>query len=951
MLGCALDFLRVKVARPYQSNEFTDGNPFTTGLSRVTRAAIDKAAGGLIVVESPAKARTLQRYLGKDYRVLACNGHVRDLKGGGLSIDTRKGFAMEFEPVENSKPAVARIRTALARMPALYLATDPDREGEAIAWHLLELLSDAGALEDKQVHRVAFNQITRRAVTKAIEDPRDVSMPLVEAQKARRCMDRLLGFTLSPLLSRILTRGLSAGRVQSPALRLIVEREKEIEAFKPREYWTVTAHLRKEGQEFTAALVELNGKKLKKFSLGGAQTTEQAREALLVAMRDGGSRDGLGVLSVEKITESRAKRSPPPPFTTSTLQQAASRQLGMQTQRTMRVAQSLYEGVDTGSGAVGLITYMRTDSVQMAREAVQEIRAYVGRELGDDYLPASPRRYRTKTRNAQEAHEAIRPTSIARTPQSLKNHLDSDQYRLYEIIWRRAVASQMSDALYDRVSADLTPGSAEPGIASTTPAGRFRATGNTIAHPGFLRILARSADSKDKALPSLRKGEALDVRDLAGEQHFTEPPPRYSEASLVKALEEHGIGRPSTYAETLRKLRDREYAVMDKRNFVPTQKGRLVAEFLTRHFNDYVDYDFTAGMEESLDAVASGEKHWVPLMDEFWTHYSGRLEEKKRSLKGIEERPSRLLGKHPDSGESVYARLGPYGYFVQLGERTEDHRPQMATLRDGFSYEDITLEQALELLRGPRLLGKDPETDRSVYAGSGRRGPFVQLGDRGGEEKPRYASLTDGLSEESVTLQDALRLLSLPRELGAHPETGEPVYAGRGRWGPFVQLGDRSNGKPKYASLPPEVSPYKVSLDQAVQLLRLPRKLGKHPDNGRPVFVGCGVKGPYVQIGERGGKVRPRYLRLPKPLSVFDITLDEALKVQPAPRARRAAIKEFEDGAIKVLEGRYGPYVTDGTRNASVPRGKDPAGLELEQCRELLKNAPAKKARRRSARR
>ena len=903
------------------------------------------------MVESPAKARTLQRYLGKDYRVLACNGHVRDLKGGGLSIDTRKEFAMEFEPVENSKPAVARIRSALSRMPALYLATDPDREGEAIAWHLLELLSDEGALKGKQVHRVAFNQITRSAVTRAVEDPRDVSMPLVEAQKARRCMDRLLGFTLSPLLSRILTRGLSAGRVQSPALRLIVEREKEIEAFKPREYWTVTARLRKDSVEFTAALTELAGKKLKKFSLGDAQATKQAREALLEAMRDGGSGDGLGVLSVEKITETRAKRGPPPPFTTSTMQQAASRQLGMQAQRAMRVAQSLYEGVDTGSGAEGLITYMRTDSVQMAREAVQEIRSYVGQELGEDYLPAAPRRYRTKTRNAQEAHEAIRPTSIARTPQSLKGHLDSDQQRLYEIIWRRAVASQMSDALYDRVSADFTPGRAHGNSGSATPAGRFRATGNTIAHPGFLRILARSASSRDKALPPLRQGEALDVRELAGEQHFTEPPPRYSEASLVKAMEEHGIGRPSTYAETLRKLRGREYAVMDKRNFVPTQKGRLVAEFLTRHFNDYVDYDFTAGMEESLDAVANGEKHWVPVMDDFWSHYSGRLEEKKRTLKGIEERPRRLLGEHPETGEPVYARLGPYGYFVQRGERSEDHRPQMATLREGFNYEDITLEQALELLRGPRLLGKDPKTNRPVYAGSGRGGPFVQLGEKGGEEKPRYASLTDGLKEESVTLEEALRLLALPRELGDHPETGEPVLAGRGRWGPFVQLGDRSKGKPKYASLPPEISPYKVSLEQAVQLLRLPRKLGKHPDNGRPVFAGCGAKGPYVQIGERGGKARPRYLRLPKSLSVFDITLDEALKVRPAPRARRPAIKEFEDGAIRVLDGRYGPYVTDGKRNASVPRGQDPATLALEQCRELLKNAPAKKARRRAARR
>ena len=917
----------------------------------MTRTATGKAAGGLIVVESPAKARTLQRYLGKDYRVLACNGHVRDLKSGGLSIDTKKGFAMEFEPVESSKAAVARIRGALAGMPALYLATDPDREGEAIAWHLLEMLSDAGALEDKQVHRVAFNQITRSTVNNAVDDPRDVSMPLVEAQKARRCMDRLLGFTLSPLLSRILTRGLSAGRVQSPALKLIVEREKEIEAFRPREYWSVTAHLGKDGQEFEAALVELNGEKLKKFSLGDAAATAQARDALLAAMKEGAPGEGPGVLTVANVKPTRAKRVPPPPFTTSTMQQAASRQLGMQAQRTMRVAQSLYEGVDTGGGAVGLITYMRTDSVQMAREAVQEIREYVVGKLGAGFVPKSPRRYRTKTRNAQEAHEAIRPTSIARTPETLKSHLDSDQYRLYDIVWRRAVASQMSDALYDRVSAEFTPGKAAAGAAETTPAGRFRATGNTLAHPGFLKVLARSADSRDKALPPLAAGETLDVRELATEQHFTEPPPRYTEASLVKALEDHGIGRPSTYAETLRKIRDREYAVMEKRNFAPTQKGRMVADFLTRHFNDYVDYDFTAGMEESLDAVANGEKHWVPVMDEFWSHYSEQLAEKKRTLKGIEERPRRLLGEHPESGEPVYARLGPYGYFVQLGERSEDHRPPVATLREGFNYEDITLEQALELLRGPRLLGTDPATGQPVYAGSGRNGPYVQLGERGGEEKPKYASLTDGLSEESVNLEEALKLLSLPRELGLHPETGDTVYAGRGRFGPYVQLGERGKEKPKYASLPPDISPYTVTLDEAVALLRLPRELGKHPDNGRPVFVGCGVKGPYVQIGKRGGKTRPRYIRLPKPHSVFTLTLEEALKVQPARRARRQAIREFEDGGIRILDGRYGPYVTDGSRNASVPRGQDPAALSLEQCRELLNNAPKKGSRRRTARR
>ena len=915
----------------------------------MTAAAPATVTGGLIVVESPAKARTLQRYLGKDYRVLACNGHVRDLKQGGLSIDTRNGFEMEFEPLESSRRAVQQIRSALAKMPALYLATDPDREGEAIAWHLLELLNGQGALKGKQVHRVAFNQITRRAVTEAVQAPRDVAMPLVEAQKARRCMDRLLGFTLSPLLSRTITRGLSAGRVQSPALKLIVEREKEIEQFKPREYWTLTAHLQKSGEDFEAALVELGGKKLTKFSLGHADETEQARTALLGAMGEGAAANGHGWLTVQEVKESRAKRSPPPPFTTSTLQQAASRQLGMQAQRTMRVAQGLYEGVDTGSGAVGLITYMRTDSVQVAAEAVREIRDYIEHSLGPEFLPKSARRYRTKTRNAQEAHEAIRPTSMERPPQALKAYLDADQLRLYELIWRRAVASQMSDALFDRVTAHLVPGANGNEESSEPPVGRFRATGNTLAHPGFLKVLARSADSKDKTLPPLATGDKLTVRELKSEQHFTEPPPRYNEASLVKALEDHGIGRPSTYAETLRKLRDREYAVMDKRSFVPTQKGTLVANFLSRHFSDYVDYDFTAGMEESLDAIANGEKRWVPLMDEFWDHYSQQLAEKKRTLKGADERPSRPLGEHPETGESVYARLGPYGYFVQLGERTEDHRPRVATLREGMKYEDVTLEQAVELLRGPRLLGKDPESGKPVYAGHGRRGPFVQLGDRDGENKPRYASLTDATDDDTVTLEHALKLLSLPRTLGTHPETGQAVFAGRGRFGPFVQLGERDDGKPKYASLPPDMSPYAVTLDEAVALLRLPRKLGQHPD-GRPVFAGCGVKGPYVQLGERGGKVRPRYLRLPESLSVFEVTLEEALAVKPTPRKQRAPVKAFDGESIQVLSGRYGPYVTDGRRNVSVPRGQDPARLSLEQCRELLSNAPEKRPRRRSGR-
>lgn len=560
----------------------------------------------LVIVESPAKAKTIKKYLGKGFEVLASYGHVRDLVPKEGAVDTEHDFTMKYALIERNEKHVDAIAKALKKADALYLATDPDREGEAISWHLHEILKDRGALKDKEVHRVVFHEITERAINDAVAHPRPLSTELVNAQQARRALDYLVGFNLSPLLWKKIRRGLSAGRVQSPALRLIVEREEEIEKFKSEEYWSIAADVEKDTQPFSARLLEYQGTKVEQFSFRDEQTTRAAEQVLL--------KSANGKLTVAAVEKKQRKRNPAAPFTTSTLQQEASRKLGFGAQRTMRTAQQLYEGIDlTGEGPVGLISYMRTDSVNLAAEAVTEIRAVIAKRYGEDHLPESPRMYKTKAKNAQEAHEAIRPTSAARAPEEIHGRLTEEQRKLYELIWKRTIACQMEQAVFDTVTADLDAGEHNT----------FRATGSVLVVPGFMAVYQEGRDDngedeEERLLPPLKPGETITLKGIQCDQHFTEPPPRYSEASLVKALEEYGIGRPSTYATIISTLQQREYVEMDRKRFKPTDVGRVVSKFLTQHFTQYVDYDFTAKMEDELDAVSRGEKEWVPVMHEFW---------------------------------------------------------------------------------------------------------------------------------------------------------------------------------------------------------------------------------------------------------------------------------------------------------------------------------------------
>jgi len=590
----------------------------------------------LVIVESPAKARTIEKYLGKDFKVLASYGHVRDLVPKEGAVNPDDNFAMRYDVIERNEKHVDAIEKALKKADSLYLAPDPDREGEAIAWHLLELLRERGTLEGKDVYRVVFHEITKTAIKKAIDNPREISNELVNAQQARRALDYLVGFNLSPLLWKKIQRGLSAGRVQSPALRMIVEREREIEAFNPEEYWTVEAATRKDDQGFQAKLTEYKGEKVKQFSITNADQAAEVESSLKQAAD--------GALTVAKVEKKQRKRNPAPPFTTSTLQQEASRKLGFGAQRTMRLAQQLYEGLDLGEGATGLITYMRTDSLALANEAVGEIRDVIQDRYGADNLPEEARTYRTKSKNAQEAHEAIRPTSAARTPEAMKRHLDHDQFRLYELIWKRTVACQMVHALFNTVGVDLACG----------PGNHFRATGQQLVNPGFIAVYQESLDDQkkedddsDKLLPPLEEGETIKLEQIITDQHFTEPPPRFTEASLVKTLEEYGIGRPSTYASIISTLQNREYVEMDRKRFFPTDVGRVVNDFLTKHFTQYVDYDFTAKLEDELDAVSRGEKDWIPLMKDFWSPFKERVDDKEKTVTREEAVQARDLGTDP----------------------------------------------------------------------------------------------------------------------------------------------------------------------------------------------------------------------------------------------------------------------------------------------------------------
>jgi len=606
----------------------------------------------LVIVESPAKAKTIKKYLGKDFEVLASYGHVRDLLPKEGAVDPEHDFAMKYQVIDKNSKHVDAIAKALKKADILYLATDPDREGEAISWHLLEILKNKKLLKDKEVGRVVFHEITKNAIREAVEHPRELAMDLVNAQQARRALDYLVGFNLSPLLWKKIRRGLSAGRVQSPALRLIVEREEEIERFVPREYWSVEADVSSKGQNFSSRLIQFEGEKVEQFSIDNSERADVVEATLLKAAE--------GRLTVDKVVKKQRKRNPAAPFTTSTLQQEASRKLGFTAQRTMRTAQQLYEGIDIGGETVGLITYMRTDSVNLAQEAMEEIRGFIAQRFGSDNVPPEPRLFKTKSKNAQEAHEAIRPTSILRVPESIQAHLSKDQFRLYELIWKRTLACQMVHATLDTVAVDLGAG------AGNT----FRATGSTIVHAGFMAVYQESVDDAkekeddNKLLPKMLEGERVELIALRPEQHFTEPPPRFSEASLVKALEEFGIGRPSTYASIISTLQAREYVEMDKRRFIPTDVGRVVNKFLTQHFTRYVDYDFTARLEDDLDAVSRGEEEWVPLMHKFWRPFKDLVDDKEQSVSRKDVTQEELEEKCPQCGKPLAIRLGRRGRFI-----------------------------------------------------------------------------------------------------------------------------------------------------------------------------------------------------------------------------------------------------------------------------------------------
>jgi len=759
----------------------------------------------LVIVESPAKGKTINKYLGKDYKVLASYGHVRDLLSKTGAVDPDNSFAMKYEMIEKNEKHVNAIVTALKKADTLLLATDPDREGEAISWHLVEHLREKGLLKDKTVRRVVFYEITKKAVQEAIENPRELGQDMINAQQARRALDHLVGFNLSPLLWKKISRGLSAGRVQSPALRMICEREDEIEAFIPQEYWSIAANLEKEKDAFSARLSILDGEKVKQFTVTDAEQAAKVKADLLA--------NANGELVASKIEKKQRKRNPTAPFTTSTLQQEASRKLGFTAQRTMRTAQQLYEGVDVGEGQVGLITYMRTDSITLSQDCIDELRQLIPERFGPDYLPEQINTYKNKSKNAQEAHEAIRPSSVMRAPEQIKDKLKEDQYKLYNLIWRRTVASQMIHATIDQVGVDLTCGDKH----------QFRANGSTIRFDGFMRVYSEDQDDKKKSdddnkmLPDISEGDKIKLLDILTDQHFTEPPPRFSEASLVKTLEEYGIGRPSTYASIISTLQSRKYVEIESRRFFPTDTGRVVSRFLSDSFTKYVDYDFTARLEDDLDAISRGENEWIQVLEEFWTPFI----EDVTTEDGKEGRIERYLGEDPESGRPVSVRVGQYGAYAQIGTKED-------------------------------------------------------------EVKPKWQGLRPGQKMHTITLDEALFLFNLPRNLGETAD-GEKVIANIGPFGPYVKYGKTFVSIKSRDKEIPDDDPYTITLEKALQRI-------------------------------------------------------EEKKIADANKL----IKEFEGTDIQILNGHWGAYITDGKKNAKIPKElkEKPAEIDLETCLKLIEEAP-----------
>ena len=845
----------------------------------------------LVIVESPAKAKTINKYLGSDYEVLASYGHVRDLPSKHGSVLPDDDFSMHWEADAKGAKRLSEIAEAAKRADRVILATDPDREGEAISWHVLEVLNKKKALKDKDVQRVTFNAITRSAVLEAMANPRQLDMELVEAYLARRALDYLVGFTLSPVLWRKLPGARSAGRVQSVALRIVVDREMEIEKFRPQEYWSIEADLTADSPPFTARLVKHAGKRVQRLDIKDEATASAARAAIQA-----------GDFTIRSVEKKPVRRNPAPPFTTSTLQQEAARKLGFTAQRTMQAAQKLYEGVDeTG----GLITYMRTDGVSVSPEGLAQAREVIGKEYGPAYVPSEPRFYKVKAKNAQEAHEAIRPTNIARHPDSVR--LDSDLQRLYELIWKRMVASQMEAARLDRTTVEIETPDGQTGL---------RATGQVVTFDGFLAVYEEGRDERQKGaegeegdddtsrLPVLKEGAKAKVDAVRADQHFTEPPPRYSEATLVKKLEELGIGRPSTYASTLSTLRDREYVRVDKNRFYPEDKGRLVTAFLEQFFRKWVEYDFTAALETQLDEVSAGQLDWKVLLRQFWQDFHAATQAAgELRTTAILDALNESLGAHifPDKGDGSDPRECPLCRQGQLSLKTSrfgafigcSRYPDCKYTRPvaSPSAEDGSAES------GDRELGIDPATGQPVQLKIGRFGPYVEIAPPDGE-KPKRSSLPRGWSPASLTLDQALRLLALPREVGLHPEDGKPITAGLGRYGPFVLHAGT------YANVSDIDEVFEVGLNRAVALLAEKRAgrpgrgaaaaplkdLGAHPETGEPIHVMAGRFGPYV----KSGKINAT---LPKGVAPEDLTLEDALpllaaKAGAAPKKKAPAAKK-----------------------------------------------------------
>jgi DNA topoisomerase-1 len=875
----------------------------------------------LLIVESPSKAKTLKKYLGRGFDIVASYGHVRDLVAKEGAVNTDNNFDMQYGLVERNKKHVDTITKAVAKAKNIYLATDPDREGEAIAWHLSEILKEKNLLKDRNLYRVAFYEITEASVKEAVQNPRQISMPLVNAQQARRALDHLVGFNLSPILWRKIGRSLSAGRVQSPALRLIVEREQEIENFDNREYWTIHLDSHKGKQPFSARLYQYKGKKVEQFSF----ENETAQTGVVADIE----KIAKGSVTVTRVERKPRTRHAAAPFITSTLQQEAVRKLGMTSRTTMSAAQQLYEGVDTGGTTVGLITYMRTDSVVLANEAVHEIRDYIGKNFDAEYLPESVVRYKNRSKNAQEAHEAIRPTSIFRTPASVKQYLRPDQAALYEMIWKRTLACQMTAARFDTTSVDLQAGN---------PDTIFRATGQILVFPGFIAVYTEGADDteqeSDAKLPALEENEKLGVDKLYGEQHFTQPPPRYTEASLVKTLEEYGIGRPSTYANIISTLQDRGYAILEKKRFTPSNVGRLVNGFLTSHFNHYLDYGFTANLEAELDEVSNGALDWISVMESFWSGFGGDLRNKENISRGIPLPSAKARIRSWDT----YSRgfLDPGWQKKQPPELCPKCK-KVVLLQNSSrglfvgcsGYPDCDYTDPFgsgPALKEPLALGTHEETGKTIFLLSGPYGPYVQIGETPPKETKdkKGAKGTKGTKAAKGT-KEAKEAKDAKEAKAAKAAKVAKEKPKRAAW-------------PKNVPLPEEATP--EALKTSLKALSLPKQIGNHPKTGKPVEVNIGRFGPYIK--HDGG-----FKSIPKTDDVYEIGLDRAVELLAQAKTRtgggrKLGVHPDDEKAITVHSGRYGPYVKYGTINATIPGAIDAEKITLEEAIELLALKSAK---------